>query len=299
MNSLTTYDAIQSDDAFWELVRLRLTAILERIACGQRVIHIAPPSAPFRIGPVDHLHDHPEMTLGGIGKGFMRLNDGEAPILPDTITIIPRGIPHLEECLDTQHPYANICCNVMNDTYSAHVLILEDKRGRCKYAACFKDDRAARSRRYLIDACAAVEKGSDEHDYLMRGLVQASLALMLEAIDGREAFEMKDRLIHMTRMYIDSHLSDPTLCVARIAQVLGYNADYLSNRFHEVTGIRLSAFITEQRMALAARLLTDDSFNISEVARACGYQDPAYFSRTFHMRHGQSPRAWRIAQPHS
>ncbi len=50
-------------------------------------------------------------------------------------------------------------------------------------------------------------------------------------------------------------------------------------------------------MQLATRLLDDESLNIAQVARASGYTDPAYFSRVFRARFGQSPRAWRNAQP--
>lgn len=298
MDALSTFEAIEDDESFWEFVRSRLSFILSRIGRGHRAIHVAPTIAPFRPSRLGHMHDHPEVTLGAVGDGFMRLTEGDVPIRPDAVTIMPRGVPHLEHGLDGQGIYANICYNVLPDTYGGHAFMLIEGRRVVKHAARFADSRAARSRRYLIDACAAVGLGGAPCGHLARGLAQASLALMLEAIEGRESFEVEDQLVHMSRMFIDSHLSDPDLSVARVAQVLGYSADYLSNRFHAVTGVRLSALITKERMALATRLLPDETLNISEVARACGYEDPAYFSRVFRVGHGQSPRSWRIAHPH-
>jgi AraC-like DNA-binding protein len=50
------------------------------------------------------------------------------------------------------------------------------------------------------------------------------------------------------------------------------------------------AFVTEQRLLGARRLLIEGKLNMSEVARSVGYDDPDHFSRRF------SPSVFRMDQ---
>ncbi len=293
---LPRFRAVRSPEAFWSLVRDLTARVLSNLGRGRRVILIAPPVLPFRPSQVGHMHDQIELLLGGVGEGGMRLREGSVPIRPGAVTLIPRGIPHREFISDPRQPYANVVLNAGAIAFGGHTRITVAEETNLHYRARFADKRAARSYRYLMDATAAIAQGASARDHLVRGLVQAGLALMQDAIAGLAPYEVADLLVHVAQIYVETHLCVPELSVAEVARQLGYSPDYLSHRFHSVTGMRLSAFITEQRMLLATRLLEEDAFNISEVARACGFQDPAYFSRVFRARFGQPPRAWRAAQ---
>ena len=49
----------------------------------------------------------------------------------------------------------------------------------------------------------------------------------------------------------------------------------------------------EARQKRAEQLLSDTAMTVSEVAFACGYSDPKYFSRTFKASTGKSLTEWR------
>lgn len=293
---LRRFLAVDSPEAYWALVGELTGRVLSALGRGRRVLHLAPPRLPFRPDPVGHMHNQIELLLGGVGEGGMALREGSVPIRPGAVTILPRGVPHREYIVRPRQPYANVVCNVDPESFSGHTRITRKGAGAVHYRARVTDPRAARAFRYLTEATAAVGQGAAVHSHLVRGLVLAGLGLLQDAIAGLEPYEVEDHLVHSAQVYVETHLCVPELSVAEVARQFGCSADYLSHRYHSVTGMRLTAFITGQRMDLATRLLEEDAFNISEVARACGYEDPAYFSRVFRAQHGQSPRAWRMAQ---
>jgi AraC-like DNA-binding protein len=89
-------------------------------------------------------------------------------------------------------------------------------------------------------------------------------------------------------------LSDP-LQIAHLARELGYTANYLSDLVREHTGQSAAAWIAEMRMARARALLEHTDEPVAMVGERCGYDDPAYFARTFRRMHGVPPMAWRLA----
>jgi AraC-like DNA-binding protein len=85
------------------------------------------------------------------------------------------------------------------------------------------------------------------------------------------------------------------LTLERIARDVGYTTNYLNDLMRAHTGRSVGRWITDMRMARARKFLEAANVPISDVATACGYEDPAYFSRAFRREHGASPLTWRIA----
>jgi AraC-like DNA-binding protein len=55
----------------------------------------------------------------------------------------------------------------------------------------------------------------------------------------------------------------------------------------------LSSWLTRARILASLELLTDEELPIAEVARRCGYNSPAAFTRAFSQHLGHTPSAWR------
>nr|WP_275422606.1 response regulator [Paenibacillus mucilaginosus] len=73
------------------------------------------------------------------------------------------------------------------------------------------------------------------------------------------------------------------------------NPNYLSNLFHQETGMTYSQYLTQHRLTEAKRLLRETQLKIYEVCEKVGYKDPAYFSRLFKTVEGQSPNDYRAS----
>ena len=87
--------------------------------------------------------------------------------------------------------------------------------------------------------------------------------------------------------------SDEEVTVEAVTRELGYTRQYISGRFHRVTGRLLSQFLKEKRLEKAARLLKSGNLRVSQIARRCGFDSENYFRQQFRQRFGMSPRQFR------
>lgn len=92
--------------------------------------------------------------------------------------------------------------------------------------------------------------------------------------------------------YIHEHLYD-TLCIDDLARMSNMSQSHFLHQFHDFTGFSPHAYQTRLRMENAKDMMLSTTLNISEIARATGYDNPLYFSRLFHRYTGLSPSAYR------
>jgi AraC-like DNA-binding protein len=80
-----------------------------------------------------------------------------------------------------------------------------------------------------------------------------------------------------------------------LATQAGASRSALADRFVHLVGYPPMQYLTQWRMQLAARRLSDRSISVAAVAYEVGYQSEAAFSRAFKKFVGQSPGQWRSA----
>jgi AraC-like DNA-binding protein len=84
-----------------------------------------------------------------------------------------------------------------------------------------------------------------------------------------------------------------TWTLPTLAKEVGTSRSALADRFARLVGQPPMAYLTQWRMQLAARLLTEGATKISAVATEVGYDSEAAFSRAFKRAAGTAPAAWR------
>lgn len=89
--------------------------------------------------------------------------------------------------------------------------------------------------------------------------------------------------------------SDEEVTVEAVTRELGYTRQYISGRFHRITGRLLSHFLKEKRLEKAARLLKSGNTRVSQISRRCGFDSENYFRQQFRARYGMSPRQFRTS----
>ncbi|AQP53648.1 response regulator transcription factor [Vagococcus penaei] len=83
------------------------------------------------------------------------------------------------------------------------------------------------------------------------------------------------------------------LSLITLAETFHFNYSYLSSFFSNHFHTSFSEYLNTVRLKEAKRLLLESSFNMSEIATACGYSDLSYFSKLFKKCYGASPSKYR------
>jgi YesN/AraC family two-component response regulator len=96
--------------------------------------------------------------------------------------------------------------------------------------------------------------------------------------------------IWKARKYIDEH-SREELSLTRIAKAVNMNANYLSENFKQVTGIKFVDYVAHARFKNACDLLRNSRLRISEIAFAVGFQSLSQFNRVFKRFSGNRRRS--------
>ena len=100
--------------------------------------------------------------------------------------------------------------------------------------------------------------------------------------------------IWKARKYIEQH-STEELSLTKLAKIVNINANYLSEKFKQVTGINFAEYVARTRFANACGLLRNSDLRISEVAFAVGFQSLSQFNRIFKKFSAKSPTQYRAA----
>jgi len=87
--------------------------------------------------------------------------------------------------------------------------------------------------------------------------------------------------------------ADEELTVEEVSRELGFTRQYVSGKFHRITGKLLSDYLKEKRLMKAARLLRTREMKITQISRLCGFDSENYFRQQFKLRFGMSPRQFR------
>jgi AraC-like DNA-binding protein len=86
---------------------------------------------------------------------------------------------------------------------------------------------------------------------------------------------------------------DRPITTSRVAQALGYNADYLGRIYRKVYGCTLTEAIHRRRIQVACDYLLDSGLTIEQIAQKCGFIDPDYFRRVFRHHMEIAPGDYR------
>lgn len=93
--------------------------------------------------------------------------------------------------------------------------------------------------------------------------------------------------------YVDENLGKPDFCISLVADEFRLSTSNLSHRFKSLTGMNISDYINERKMAYARRLLVDSDLTVSRIAMRMGYTQSSNFIRKFKAAAGMTPNEYR------
>jgi AraC-like DNA-binding protein len=97
------------------------------------------------------------------------------------------------------------------------------------------------------------------------------------------------KLVEEAKELIEKEFSNPEFNVNSLANVLTVNRATLYREFNKTYQISPSEYIKRCRLRKAMEMLVNKTESIKEIAYACGFASPEYFSTVFTAEFGTSP----------
>ena len=102
-----------------------------------------------------------------------------------------------------------------------------------------------------------------------------------------------DPMIRRVMQFVEENLSNSDANVGDMAAAAAVSRSGLQRKLKQAMGVTPQELMSEARIKHACQLLKHTDKTISEIAYACGFTDPKYFSRSFKQSKGQSPSEFR------
>lgn len=149
----------------------------------------------------------------------------------------------------------------------------------------------------LIDTCyreAAIALQGAK-DTRSRALLKAGILRLLAHLPNTPTVDNLLSSSHLFRAQavLYDHLSDADLTIDRVAKACGCSVSKISRLFQAGYGQTPNQYLIGLRLARARTLLRQTRLSIKEIASLCGFADPAYFSRCYTAKMGETPSSCR------
>ncbi len=227
------------------------------------------------------------------GRMELVMNDRCWPLGPGDTAMVPAGAMH-RDAFDTAEDPDILFCAFTWPPADAYFRSVDNDT-----LAWMSSDRRTQLRA-MFDQLRGDPAGERPVD---RALLQVRLLAILlfilrqEAGDApREVEDASRRLMLRAKEYIHNHYGE-CIRLDDIAAALHVSAYHLSHVFSRESDFTLWGYLMQVRMNEAKKLLLTGRLNVSEVARAVGYEDPNYFSKAFRKHVGLSPTEYAASKP--
>ena len=134
--------------------------------------------------------------------------------------------------------------------------------------------------------CSSVSKILVEILIPIKRLVQSNL-LLENVIITETTFEVKDVL-----MYLHNNCNQK-ITIPKLSKQFHVNRTTLSDRFFEATGETIITYLNKYRINLAAIMLRESNYSVSNIAEQVGFNDTAYFAKLFKKYMLHTPSGYR------
>ena len=122
------------------------------------------------------------------------------------------------------------------------------------------------------------------HGHRRQGQAHLSVS---NAIIAETSFEVKDVLL-----YLHDNCKHK-ITIPKLSKQFHVNRTTLSDRFFEATGETIITYLNKYRINLAAIMLRETNYSISNIAEEVGFNDTAYFAKLFKKYMLHTPSGYR------
>lgn len=217
------------------------------------------------------------IILGLSGECEFRISGaGKITLLSGELLFLPEGISY------AMRPITTFLHYTVNFTAEKHILLSSPFKLKTERFQDVKSEFSGLSRIWE----------QKEYGYLMRslGITYQLLADMLFERDMGELAKSRDyvRLLP-AKQYIESRFTEK-FTIAELARLADMSETNFRRAFDRTFGKTPIAYRDNLRLLKARDMLSVGHYTAAEVAAACGFEDPGYFSRFYKRKTGTTPK---------
>jgi signal transduction histidine kinase/AraC-like DNA-binding protein len=108
-------------------------------------------------------------------------------------------------------------------------------------------------------------------------------------LEGKNITSVDQKFLQKAIEVINKHISDTSFGVEVLADKMAVSRSLLFKKINALIGESPSELIKRTRLNKAAKLIGNDSGNISEIALEVGFNNPSYFTECFRKQFGVAP----------
>ena len=217
---------------------------------------------------------------------FIFANDGIEGF-EKAVSILPHAI-----ILDVMMPKMNgyqICEKLKKDERTCHIPIvfltaLADKNEQMEGLEYGADDYITKP--FDVDLLKLKICNLIENRKKLKSLYQKKLSFKSYGLKPESADE---KLIRNVLENLDKEISNSNFGVEELSKAVGLSRTHLYRKILDITNQRPVEFIRNVRLKMAAKLLQEEKYYVSEVAYMTGFTELSYFRKIFKDFYGVSP----------
>ena len=102
-----------------------------------------------------------------------------------------------------------------------------------------------------------------------------------------------EKFLSTLHQFMEQNIDNAEMTIDDIADATHMSRSSLNRKMHELFNLSAKDFVQAARIKHACNLLRSTDMTAKEVAYACGFSDPRYFSKSFKSNTGQTPTEFR------
>ncbi len=235
-----------------------------------RLAFVFESGTPLGMNVAEHHHEVLEFVYYIHGHGTSRIDGAVHDVGPGVFTITPPGLSHDQR---NQTRVVSICLGLNRSELDAYTGAWPDLSG----------DIGPACRKLLEEA----NRYGIAHNRVCAGLLLQIAALAERQVRETHPLNRQEHLVAQAEAVVRQKAG--CLSVAELASALCVSPSHLRHLFLQYSDRSPRELISRVRLEHAMTLLANPRVSIQEVAYACGFSSPFYFSRFFKKEMGAPP----------
>lgn len=223
------------------------------------------------------------------GEGFIQIDDKKRVIKKESFFIIPKGTPHIYGS-DDKNPWSIFWIHFLGENAENYFNSLSSMN----YVAPVSIEKSTKIKFLFEDIFSFMDKGYTLDVMIYISQVFANLLGVFFFMNNDYKLGLKQDIIRIEEsiQYMTSNI-ESALTLKQLAKQANLSTTHYSYLFRKKTGFSPIDYFIRLKIQRACQYLDMTDLKVNEISRKLGFQDPYYFSRTFHKIMQQSPTDYR------